>query len=206
MSELGALLQKVQRFVASFQVRDNRLTRKGRMKEAVMRKSIVALLISTLVLSACGSVRESRLNPFNWFGRAEAVDANAETAEEINPLIPTRGESILQREGPGYQGTIVAEVNSLRIERVAGGAIIRVTGTTATQGAYDVLLQPENEDHTAENGVLTYRLMAVQPSGFRIGSTRSREISAAVYRTDQELDSVRTIRIVGANKSLQSRR
>ncbi|QTN35608.1 hypothetical protein [Cognatishimia activa] len=168
-----------------------------------MKKTIGLLLIATLTLSACGRVRDSAINPFNWFGGSETVET---TAEEVNPLIPQERESLLRRPEAEYAGTLVADLTTLKIERVAGGAIIRVKGIASTQGAFDVRMEPENEDQEPVKGVLTYTLLAVQPPGFRQGPAQSREITAAVFRTDQELANVRTIRVVGANKTLQSRR
>jgi hypothetical protein len=168
-----------------------------------MKKTIGILLVATLTLTACGRVRDSAINPFNWFGRAETVETEA---EEINPLIPQERESIFRQGEPEYAGSLVAELTTLRIERVAGGAIIRVKAIAATQGAFDVRLEPENEDQEPVKGVLTYSLLAVQPPGYRQGPAQSREITAAVFRTDQDLSNVRTIRVVGANKTLQSRR
>ena len=168
-----------------------------------MKKTIGLLLIATLTLSACGRVRDSAINPFNWFGGSETVET---TAEEVNPLIPRERESLLRRPEAAYAGTLVADLTTLKIERVAGGAIIRVKGIASTQGAFDVRMEPENEDQEPVKGVLTYTLLAVQPPGFRQGPAQSREITAAVFRTDQELANVRTIRVVGANKTLQSRR
>ena len=168
-----------------------------------MKKTLGILLISALVLSACGRVRDSAVNPFNWFGSSETVETDA---EEVNPLSPVKKNSILDREEGPYAGTLVADLTTLKIERVSGGAIIRVKGIASTQGAFDVRMQPENDDHEPVKGVLTYTLLAVQPPGFRQGPAQSREITAAVFRTDQELANVRTIRVVGANKTLQSRR
>lgn len=168
-----------------------------------MKRSFGILLVSAFVLSSCGSVRESRINPFNWFGSSETVETEA---EEVNPLIPRERQSLLSAPVTDYAGTLVSDVSSLRIERVAGGAVVRVAGVTATQGAFDVRLQPDNEDLLPEKGVLTFSLLALQPPGFRQGPARSREVTAAAFLTDQQLSAIRTIRVVGANKTLQSRR
>ena len=185
---------------AAFQLLSNTLTPKEQVKVSyTMIRILGVLLLSMLVLSACGS----RLNPINWFGSSEEVSVSE---EEVNPLIPRERDSFFRQPDVGYQGTIVADLSTLKIERVAGGAIIRVTGVAANQGAFDVRLEPENEEHAPVKGILTYRLLALQPVGHRQGNTRSRELTAAVFRTDQELAGVRTIRVVGANKSLQSRR
>lgn len=169
-----------------------------------MRKSLGILLVSSIALTSCGRVAESRLNPLNWFGRAEKVEVDA---KEINPLIPQKRESIFQRRGEEvYAGTAVLTINDVKIERVSGGAIIRVLGTAQTQGAFETRLTPENEDELPVDGVLTYRLEAIQPEGFRQGPERSREINIARFRTAQDLTGVRTIRIVGANNAMQVRR
>lgn len=167
-----------------------------------MRKSFGLLLVSTLVLTSCGSVRESRLNPFNWFGRAERVEV---AEKEINPLIPQKRESIFDREEEEYAGTPVSIVNELHIERVSDGALIRVKATARAQGAFDVVLKPENDDELPVDGVLTYQILALQPAGAQ-GTVRSREINVARFRTDQELAGVRTIRVIATENTLQSRR
>lgn len=169
-----------------------------------MRKSIGVLLVSTLVLTSCGTVRDSRLNPFNWFGRAEKVEVVSE--KEVNPLIPRKRESIFQRDEADYAGTPVASLTTLKVERVSGGALIRVQATAAAQGAFEVVLQPENENEKPVDGVLTYNLLALQPVGQPQGTTRSREINAARFRTDQDLTGVRIIRVVAAQNALQVRR
>lgn len=171
-----------------------------------MRTTIGILLVSSLLVTGCGRVADSRLNPFNWFGRAEPVEASAE-AEEINPLIPQKRESIFERRGEeAYAGTAVLTVNDVKVERASGGVIIRVLGTAQTQGAFEARLTPENDDELPVDGVLTYRLEAIQPPGFRQGPARSREINIALFRTEQDLSGVRTIRIVGQNNAMQVRR
>ncbi|MDC0737238.1 hypothetical protein N6L24_03010 [Cognatishimia sp. SS12] len=169
-----------------------------------MHKPIGVLLVSTLVLTSCGTVRDSRLNPFNWFGRAERVETV--DAEEINPLIPRKRDSIFDREEVAYPGVPVANITELRVERVSGGALIRAKGIAATQGAFEALLEPENDDELPVDGVLTYRLLAIQPAGFRQGTPQSRELNIARFRTLQDLDGVRVIRVVGAQNALQVRR
>ena len=168
-----------------------------------MKPALTVVLIASLSLSACGRVADSRVNPFNWFGSSEEVE---QEVAEINPLIPQKRQSILSAPEIEYAGTPVAQVRTLRVEKVAGGAVIRVSGVTATQGSFDVRLVPENEEHTPVKGVLTYNLLAIQPPGFRVGSEGSREVSAGVFRTTQELEGVRTIRVISATKTLQSRR
>ena len=168
-----------------------------------MRKSLGILLVSSIALTSCGRVSESRFNPLNWFGRAEKVEVDA---EEVNPLIPRKRDSIFDRGPEVYPGTAVLTINDVKIERVSGGAIIRVLGTAQTQGAFEVRLTPENDEELPVDGVLTYRLEAIQPAGYRQGPERSRAINIARFRTTQDLTGVRTIRIVGETNAMQVRR
>lgn len=157
---------------------------------------VAPLLVSVLVLSGCGN---SRLNPFNWFGRStsEAVE------QSTNPLIPTR--SGFRRPEATYQGRIVDQITGLVIERAPGGALIRVTGLAATQGSYDVLIEPENEDELPVKGVLTYTLKARLPARPQ-GPATTREIVAAHFLTNQQLEGVRSIRVLGARNARSVRR
>jgi hypothetical protein len=52
-----------------------------------MRILTTAVLISAISLSACGAIRESAVNPINWFGKGRAAKAISEQAEPTNPLI-----------------------------------------------------------------------------------------------------------------------
>ena len=54
-----------------------------------MRKTLPLLLAATLVLTACAGIRDSRVNPFNWFGQSRSE--RIEPAANTNPLIPRGG-------------------------------------------------------------------------------------------------------------------
>lgn len=166
-----------------------------------MRIPLSALLISTLVLTGCGS---SRLNPMNWFGRAKS--APVATAENPNPLIPQRSGSILRREEAPYAGQLMAQVKTLKVERTNGGALIRVSGIAQFQRPYEVRLIPNNNKQPV-NGVLTFELKALQP-GRRLaqGSEWTRTVTVATVLTDNELEGVRTIRVLAAQNAMTSRR
>ncbi|NNE53060.1 MAG: hypothetical protein HKN30_11745 [Sulfitobacter sp.] len=163
-----------------------------------MRKTLILLLVSSLALAACGAVRESRINPFNWFGpsRSEPVQSQ----ENTNPLIP-RGGGLFSRaraEEAIYVGLPFEQITDLKVEKVPGGAIIRATGLAARQGIYAVQLTPENEEEAAVDGVLTYRLEGVRPTrATPVGAKPTREVTAARRLTDRELRGVRTIRVEG---------
>lgn len=173
-----------------------------------MRKTFSALLVSTLVLTGCATVRDSRVNPFNWFGTARSEPL---TQREVNtnPLIPSSSglfASARAREAV-YTGQPFGQVTDLTIERVPGGAIVRVTGLAARQGIYDVRLTPANEDDLPVDGVLTYRLEGVAPArNTPVGAQPTREVTAARKLTDQMLAGVGSIRVEGQSNALVSRR
>ena len=57
-----------------------------------MRKTLSLLLASTITLTACGAVRESRINPFNWFGQSRSE--SVQTKQNTNPLIPEKSGGV----------------------------------------------------------------------------------------------------------------
>lgn len=193
-----------------------------------MRFPILSLLIAGFLLAACGgSVRESRLNPVNWFGSStsqevETVVAEDGTVVEVNPLIGNKPNAQLtskkqvttgsigvisfgnKEEGP-YVGTLVDQVTELDIKRTSTGAIVTVSGLTTRQGAFDVRLVPAN-DGRAIDGVLTLELRAIQPIQTAQGPERTRRIIAAAPLSKQDLESIRTVRVVARRNTRTSRR
>ena len=164
-----------------------------------MHKSISMLVISSVLLAGCG---QSRLNPLNWFGRAERVETVA--AEDANPLIPRR-RGMFAREEAGYAGALVAVARDMKLERTPGGAILRVTGLAAAQGSWDVRLEETNEGEPVE-GVLTYELRAIATPNAAVGGERTRLLTVATYVSDQQLATARSVQVVAAQNSLISRR
>ena len=162
-----------------------------------MRKSLLALVVASMTLTACGSIRDSAINPFNWFGRSKS---EAVSAGPTNPLIPKRG-GIFTRRAPGaYAGVPVATVKELVVERAAGGAIIRVKGVASQQGPYEVrLVEDDGEDVKANT--LSYTLKALRTPTRLVGPETSREVVAAVFVTDNDLAGIRTIRVKGAQNA-----
>ncbi|UWR23864.1 hypothetical protein [Sulfitobacter sp. S190] len=174
-----------------------------------MRNTLSALLVATMTLGACGVVRDSNINPFNWFGRAQSEPVVESDAKPVNPLIPQSTGFFSRRADTGvvYAGTPFDQVTGLRIERVPGGAIVRATGLAARQGIYDVQLTPATEDETPVDGVLTYRLEGLRPEDpTRVGAQATREVTAARKLTDQDLRGVRTIRVEGLRNAQVVRR
>jgi len=172
-----------------------------------MRKTLSLLLATSLTLAACGTIRDSRVNPFNWFGKSQSEPI--EQVENTNPLIPkTGGLFARDREAADtYAGRPFEQVTELTIERIPGGAIIRATGLAARQGIYQVRLTPENDAEEPVDGVLTYRLEGVRPnSPTPVGARATREVVAARRLTDQTLRAVRSIRVEGVENARVIRR
>ncbi len=150
-------------------------------------KFFTAFLIVAMI-AGCARVSESRLNPFNWFGRAdrEAV------VVVVDPYADTR--------------PLVGQVVAMNVERIPGGAIVRATGLPPRQGFYDGELVPLN-DEEPEDGILTFEFRAAAPEfQTRVSTQQSREVVVGRFVSDQTLDGVRAIRVVGLANALVSRR
>jgi hypothetical protein len=172
-----------------------------------MRKTLSLLLAASLTLAACGTVRDSRINPFNWFGKSRSVPL--EQTENTNPLIPkTGGLFARDREKTAtYAGLPFEQITDLKILRVPGGAIIQATGLAARQGIYSVRLTPANDTEAPVDGVLTYRLEGVRPArATPVGAVPTREVTAGRRLTDQMLRGVRSIRVEGRENARVVRR
>ncbi|MCZ7677188.1 MAG: hypothetical protein M5U35_16890 [Roseovarius sp.] len=197
-----------------------------------MRFSLVALLVAILVLPACGggSMRESRLNPANWFGRSTSVETPTEPGtvrtadgrvEEVNPLIGERRQSKMiqsnrrvhrnsgsifdRKKTEVYEGTRIDQVTDLDIERTSTGAIVRATGVSSRQGAFDVRLIALGDGKPVD-GVLSYEFLALQPINTAVGPEHTRRIQVAQPLSNVQLEEVRTIRVIARHNTRQTSR
>lgn len=173
-----------------------------------MRRVVTVLMMSSLTLAGCSGFRDSRANPANWFGTSRTVEAAPTSgAQTANPLIPEKSDSILQRKSDAelYQGTPIYAVQDVVIERSSGGAIVKATGLSLRQGAFDVRLIPENKGEPV-GGVLTYTMRAVQRTDTPQGPEQTRRVSAGQFISTQTLDAVGEIRVLGQTNSASSRR
>lgn len=169
----------------------------------MMKNTLSVLLISGLVLGGCGSVRSSKLNPFNWFGGAK--EERVESDEPINPLIPER--KIFDEKEYVYPGTAIEKITTLRVERTAEGAIVRVAGVATLQGDWDARLIPDLKDETPVKGVLTYHFRTIKSPYLEYKNTEAtRVVTAAHVVTDQQLAGVRTIRVIAETNAMSVRR
>lgn len=157
-----------------------------------MRLVVMGLLVLTLALPGCARLRDSKVNPFNWFGRSKPVAT--QTVESVVPGRPADGR------------ILIAEVTDLDVARQPGGAIVRASGLPPTQGWWDAELVAENGGRPVD-GVMTYRFVIAAPlKATRTSTPQSRELTAAAYLSDVKLAEIREIVVVGATNSRASRR
>lgn len=187
--------------MASFQARPDAVTRwAGKDGANEMRKVLAALLVTTMTVTGCGTVRDSRLNPFNWFGGSRDVAASPAGAT-ANPLIPARG--LTSRAEVVYKGQTVEQITDLAVDRMTNGAIIRAKGLAQRSDAFNLRLV---RDETAPAGTLSYALQAEYPPASRTTIRRPREVIVALHLTEQDLEGVRMIRVTGLTNARESRR
>jgi|SRR6056297_115699 len=163
-----------------------------------MKGPLLAGLVAVMALSACSGVRESRLNPFNWFGGSQA---------EERTLAPRGGYGAEEAD----PRPLVDRVIALQVDRTPGGAIVSAIGLPPTQGWWAAELVPVNADiegrPVADGGVLGFEFRIVPPPGpRRSGTPPSREVSAGLFVTDQELAEVRSVTVAGADNQRSARR
>lgn len=159
-----------------------------------MKKPLLAALVLTVALSACSGFRQSRMNPFNWFGGSQRVAPIA--------IDPVTGGKV----APTDSRDLVAEVETMVIERRPGGALIHATGLTPTQGWWNAALIPENDGKPVK-GVLTFRFVIAGPlKATPVSTPQSREVTVATYLSNAQLDGVTQITVTGLNNARSSRR
>jgi hypothetical protein len=146
---------------------------------------VLAVLVCMLVLASCG---QSRLNPFNWFKRSAPV------------------ETTLVAATPEDARALVADVLTLDIDQLPGGAILRATGRTEVQGYWEAeLVLREGPD--ADPAKPMYDFRAFPPVGRTdVNTPQSREVTVAVYLSDIDLNGVTSITVQGAGNARAVRR
>jgi hypothetical protein len=156
-----------------------------------MSKPLLAALAVTLTISACGTVRESRFNPFNWFGGS---------SEQPSGLVPAGGVAALDNRA------VAQQITDLSVERAPGGAIVRAAALPPTQGWWDAELIAEN-DGRAVDGVMTYTFRIAQPPRpWPAGTPQSRELTAGAFIPNTRLEAVRQVVVRGAENQRVARR
>ena len=153
-----------------------------------MTRLITALTL-LLFLASCGGLRDSKVNPFNWFGRDhEEKIAAVNTTEAVNPR------------------PLVTSVIKLKADRLPGGAIIQATGLPETQGFWEGELVPLNGE-LPDKGTLVYEFRIIPPlSAQPSGTQRSREVVIGRFVSDQTLVGVRRIQVIAKSNKRTVRR
>ena len=155
-----------------------------------MRSGVMTAMAAVLVLGACSTVRDSRINPLNWFGASEPRAAVVETP---------RGKVV----APDGGRIPVAEVTELHVEQATGGAIIRAKGVPPSQGWYKAQLVQES----SADGEMVFRFVLMQPpAGQRQGTPVSREVTVATFVNDFKLEGVHSITVTGVQSARSLRR
>ncbi|GHC62799.1 hypothetical protein [Neogemmobacter tilapiae] len=153
-----------------------------------MRLTLPALLICATALSACGGFRDSRLNPLNWFGKAQ-------------PVATTLVDPTQQEDGR----PLVQQVLDLTVEPIDGGAIVRAKGLPPTQGWWEAELVPMGE--VDAEGTLTLAFRVIPPKTPQRTSTQfSREITVAHHLDSYELAKIRRIVVTAELNALSAGR
>lgn len=172
-----------------------------------MRKSVILMTTAALVLTSCGTIRESRVNPFNWFGRSESVPVEQTAAAQTNPLIPAgKRRGLFSKREKEDLSVPVRQITDLRVERTNAGAIIYATALADRTGAFGAVLLPDPAD--PENpSVLSFTFRVTYPEhNTPAGTPRTRSIIAAHSVSRQDLAPIRTIRVNGAANLRETRR
>jgi hypothetical protein len=156
-------------------------------------RAIGSILILSLALSSCTSLRNSRVNPLNWF--------KPETSAGKKSLIPQ--ESMLRRKPKViYAGTPVHVINLATFEPTIDGKILRIAAQTASMGASDIRIETLDDQG---DGVMRLVVKAVLPAGAPTGTDKNRAISAARFFSNQDLEKYKTFEVSGANNSIRLR-
>jgi len=163
-----------------------------------MRKFMAVLVISSVALTGCGRLRDSKVNPANWFGTRSPRPVATAPGEptEINPLIPQQTTVFRRDKSEKYIGTPVANVISMSIEKLPTGAILHVIGISQLQGAYNVRLTSDSKGDPV-NGVLTFKLKAIQPLDQAQGPQQARTLHVARFVSNGDLERASVIQIIG---------
>lgn len=153
-----------------------------------MKRRVLLGLGAVALVASCGRIRESRLNPFNWFGGSRRRERVADTrpVEVQDPRL------------------LVAQVVSLNVDPYSSGAIVRAKGIPPTQGWWEAELVARPLD---ENGVQVYDFRVFPPvTDTDPGTPQSREITVAVSISNVKLDQITEIVVQGETNALSSRR
>lgn len=145
------------------------------------------LMMSLCVaLSGCGGFGQSRLNPFNWFGKSAPRETIVLPAEQSDPR------------------PLVETVLSMTVEPMPGGAIVRARGQNPTQGYWQAELVPLDVD---ADGVLVYEFRLLPPiTATDVNTPQSRQVDVAIFVSDYKLEFISEIVVQGATNARSAQR
>lgn len=146
-----------------------------------MTKAILTAVALGVALSGCASMKDSRFNPFNWFGRRAPEAVPEGEAGPVPVAVDPR--------------PLAGEIVDLKLERIPGGAILRATALPPTQGWWDAALVAA----PAGDGLLVFDLRAWPPKADEVpeGTRASRTLTVALYLTDNDLAGIGRIVVRG---------
>jgi hypothetical protein len=129
------------------------------------------------------------LNPFNWFGGGN---------DEVATIAPRGGYNYVQDRRP-----IVGQIVRVDLERTSYGLILKATASLPSQGYYGLGLILSRE---ARSDQLVFEFRAFPPEAVTTaGTPKQRELSTALFLSDQTIRGVREIVVVGASNRLSRR-
>ncbi len=167
-----------------------------------MRRELIAGGLALVMLSGCATVRESRFNPMNWFGRSEPVQQTTVDGQPVTVL-----QTLAPRKGyPAFTDTrpLAPALADVSIQRSASGGIVTATAAVPALGYYDAELVPVPSERS-DTLVFDFRLRP--PSTAQgTGNEAQRRITAARALSFPELEGVRRIVVNAANGARQVRR
>ena len=151
-----------------------------------MTRRLPLLILCLFTLTACATVSQSRLNPFNWFKRSQDEPGQLVVAKSADPR------------------PLVQQVLDMTVEPYPGGAIVRATGLPPTQGWHkaDLVALPIDED-----GVLVLEFRVTPPPELTaVVNQQSREIVVGYAIPDIRLEKISKIVVQGETNSRSSAR
>lgn len=162
------------------------------------RQVIISGLVFTLMVG-CASVRDSRLNPFNWFGGSEPVQVQQVTPTTLPTLAPRKGYPHFVDTRP-----LAPVISDVSVVKSASGAIVTATTTLPSTGYYDAELV---RVASAQPNTLMFEYRLRPPAkAAPTGTAAQRQLTTARSLSEAEIAGVRTIIVKGANGARQVRR
>ena len=157
-----------------------------------MKKTLILLTLTT-ALTACATVRDSRVNPLNWFDRDKAATTSFE--EELKPLVPESKVVTTIDTRPQ-----IASVSSVEVAPAQGGFLVTATGLPSQAGGFNADLVPTGQD----GGVLTLSFRIVYPD--RAVTGRATAVNTARFFSNGDYPGVSSVRVTGQSNSVTRRR